>query len=228
MTVTNMSEAQALAVKSEVDTITANIIRSTRKAGLTWSMRVAMQSKAQQSAKDANYSERLAEITAILNNPTNIARWKKEAPAIAKEKQRLADIETERLRVIEEKRIEEKRLKDIEDLKLEKIRERILTNLQKSIKEKKDKEKRLLDLSIKSQELESFYELDLPRPESIPSIESIEIIPSIESIEIIPSADSVDSIDSMSKQIPLETFTPVLAVLGIGLVSYYLLKGNKK
>ena len=68
-------------------------------------------------------------------------------------------------------------------------------------------EQRLLDLSIKSQELESFYEID----------ESSKI-------ESIPSIESVESIDSMPKQIPLETASPILLVLGIGLVSYYLLK----
>ena len=66
------------------------------------------------------------------------------------------------------------------------------------------KEKRLLDLSIKSQELESFYEID-------------------ESSKV----ESIPSIDSMSKQIPLETTAPILLILGIGLVSYYLLKGKK-
>ena len=73
-----------------------------------------------------------------------------------------------------------------------------------------DEEKRLSDLSNKSQELESFYELD-----------------DLAKVESIPSIVSVNSIDSMPKQIPLETTAPILLILGIGLVSYYLLKEKK-
>jgi len=124
----------------------------------------------------------------------------------SKEKQRLADIEEKRLADIEEKRlanIEEKRLADIEEKRLADIEEKRLADIEE--KRLADiKEKRLLDLSIKSQELESFYEID-------------------ESSKV----ESIPSIDSMSKQIPLETTAPILLILGIGLVSYYLLKGKK-
>ena len=134
----------------------------------------------------------------IANEKTRIAKIENDR-LVKIENDRLAIIETERLRIFEEKR-----LADIE-------------------------EKRLLDLSIKSQELESFYEIDeIQNIKPFVTIPIIEFIPSADSIESISSIDSVNSIDSMPKQIPLETVTPVLVVLGIGLVSYYLLKGNKK
>ena len=68
-----------------------------------------------------------------------------------------------------------------------------------------------LNLFSQKEDLDSFYEID----------ESSKV-------ESIPSIVSVNSIDSMPKQIPLETTTPILLILGVGLVSYYLLKGNKK
>lgn len=125
---------------------------------------------------------------------------------IANEKTRIAKIENDRL-----VKIENDRLAIIETERLRIFEEKRLADIE---------EKRLLDLSIKSQELESFYEID--------ESSKVESIPSADSIESISSIDSVNSIDSMPKQIPLETVTPVLVVLGIGLVSYYLLKGNKK
>ena len=138
------------------------------------------------------------------------------------EETRLKNIETERLAVLETKRltdIENKRLADIEKSRILKLQDdKLLLDEIRFNPYFQVEESRYLELLKQNyDELESFYEIDeSSKVESIPSLESIE------------SIQSVDSIDSMSKQIPLETATPILLVLGIGLVSYYLLKGNKK
>ena len=139
----------------------------------------------------------------------------KEKARIAKiETDRIAKIENDRLAIIENERLrgfEIKRLADIEKSRILKLQNDKLLLQEVRFSGYQVGESRMLELLNQDyQELENFYELDLPQVESIPSV------------------DSVDSIDSMTKQIPLETVTPVLAVLGIGLVSYYLLKGNKK
>lgn len=137
------------------------------------------------------------------------------------EETRLANIETKRLEDIEEKRlqdIEKKRLEDIEKSRILKLQNDKLLLTEIRFSGYQVEESRLLQLLNQDyEELENFYETDdLPKLESIP-------VP-----EIIPSIESIESIDSMSKQIPLETTAPILLILGVGLVSYYLLKGNKK
>ena len=120
------------------------------------------------------------------------------------ENKRLSNLEIKRISDLEDKRLEDIRLKKLvsDKLLLDEIR---FSSYQVG-------ESRMLELlSQDYTELQNFYEIDKSSK-----------------VESIPSVDSVNSIDSMPKQIPLETVTPVLAVLGIGLVSYYLLKGNKK
>ena len=152
MTVTTMSESEALEIKKGVDAITSMLERSRAKAGFTWAQRVTMQQNANNSATAQNYSQRLTEINAIFNDPINIERWKKEKDAKEAEIKRLADIETERLRLIEVARIEAKRLQDIEDLRL---------NTEFRVQQMALQEKnRLLYLSIKSDEIDSFYDFD--------------------------------------------------------------------
>tara|TARA_R110002096_G_scaffold216895_1_gene404924 strand:- start:156 stop:1331 length:1176 start_codon:yes stop_codon:yes gene_type:complete len=128
------------------------------------------------------------------------------------ENKRLSNLEIKRLSDLEDKRLEDIRLKKLasDKLLLQEIR---FSGYQVG-------ESRMLELLNQDYtELENFYEID--------ESSKVESIPSIDSIESIPSIESIEGIDSMSKQIPLETVTPVLAVLGIGLVSYYLLKGKK-
>tara|TARA_R110002126_G_scaffold271931_1_gene416024 strand:- start:276 stop:1112 length:837 start_codon:yes stop_codon:yes gene_type:complete len=131
------------------------------------------------------------------------------------EETRLNNIETKRLANIENKRladIENKRLADIEKSRILKLQNDKLLLDEIRFSGFEVSESRLVELLNQDfDELENFYKID-----ESPLVESI------------PSIDSLDSLDSMPKQIPLETVTPVLAVLGIGLVSYYLLKGNKK
>ena len=169
------------------------------KASVTiaWGERNSRQRIANEKAKSQGYYVAWREQIAIENNPVNIARWKKEEEI---ELKRLADIKLK-----EEKEIRENMI--LKELKLRD--EKIKKQEEKILDLKKEEEKRLSDLLIQSDELESFYEFD-------PITENKEIIESI----TVPAIEN--------KEIPLETVTPVLVVLGIGLVSYYLLKGNKK
>tara|TARA_R110000851_G_scaffold108918_2_gene230672 strand:- start:184 stop:804 length:621 start_codon:yes stop_codon:yes gene_type:complete len=128
---------------------------------------------------------------------------------VKEEEERLLEIQLEEQKKQNEiKKQEEERL-----LEIKKQEEKILLEIKKQeekiLDSKKQEEKTLSDLLIQSDELESFYEFD-------PITENKEIIESI----TVPAIEN--------KEIPLETVTPVLVVLGIGLVSYYLLKGNKK
>ena len=84
---------------------------------------------------------------------------------------------------------------------------------------------RLLDLSNQSKELESFYDFDaLTENNKLPKEYQKTFSPEI-------NADIIEEIvkvpNTENKEIPLETTAPILLILGIGLVSYYLLKSKK-
>ena len=145
-----------------------------------------------------------------------IVYWQENCQRLKDEK-RLADIETERLRVINEekriaesKRLEIKRLADIETERLRVIEAEKENQRMAIVNRDLNTEFRLSQLNLISQkeDLDSFYEIDKSsKVESIPSI---------------------NDIDSIKKETPLETTAPIFLILGVGLVSYYLLKGNKK
>jgi hypothetical protein len=195
MTVTSMSKQEVIAKYAWLDQIHSDIANS--KSAGTWSERNSRQKIANEKAKSQGYYVAWREQIAIENNPVNIARWKKEEEI---ELKRLADIKLK-----EEKEIRENMI--LKELKLRD--EKIKKQEEKILDLKKEEEKRLSDLLIQSDELESFYEFD-------PITENKEIIESI----TVPVIEN--------KEIPLASTTPILLILGIGLVSYYLLKGNKK
>jgi len=87
------------------------------------------------------------------------------------------------------------------------------------IKEEKIKEEKLLNLSNLSEELESFYEIE--------PLEQFIEPEKLETLESIISLETNENKENIEKPISLETTAPILAVLGIGLVSYYLLKDKK-
>ena len=78
MTVTSMSEAEFLKEKNAVGKITSRLADSKKMYGL-WADRYNRQFQATQYAESQNYYQRLNEINAISNNPTNVQRWEKEA-----------------------------------------------------------------------------------------------------------------------------------------------------
>jgi hypothetical protein len=218
MTVVTYSKDEFNKKYAWVDEITSDLSRATAVRGL-WATRLLEQTMAQERANKAGYYEGLAEKNAIQTDPKNIERWRIDQEMIiankktAEKKKEMEELDFQRQQNFL-KLQKEKELQDDEDFRLN---TEFRINLEFALNAKRELEKKLLE---KSQELESFYEID--------ESSKVESIPSADSIESISSIDSVNSINSMPKQIPLETVTPVLAVLGIGLVSYYLLKGNKK
>jgi len=113
------------------------------------------------------------------------------------------------------------------------------TEFYREIKEKEEKErliqsqleKERLEKEIKNQsnELDSFYDFDKTVKEIDDDIQSLDSNEGIESIESIQSVDSVEGMngnDSMSKQIPLEKITPVMLLLGAGIVVYLFGSGR--
>jgi hypothetical protein len=105
----SMSKEAALAEKKKLDQFESWFKNQYRKSGLTWSMRVSMQSKAVSARVAQNIDNRTIVIDSILSDSANIQRWENEAFVIKQaeakrlddvaEAQRLASIEEERLRI---------------------------------------------------------------------------------------------------------------------------------
>ena len=253
-----ISRSDAYSELNTLNALNTSVIRLQNNSGKMFFQKTYDQREAVRLIKDENYEERLRVIKLIVTDVGNQKRWnliELMEDLEVQEKARLQNLEDkniygygeiwftgqehqirelaiqkkldeekvkENVRLAKQKEIndikikEEKRLFDIEEKRLFVIEEKRLLDIEN--KRLLDIEnKRLLDLSIQSQELESFYELqEIKKSEKIEPIENKEIEKTIP----IPITEN--------KEIPLETTAPILAVLGIGLVSYYLLKGNKK
>jgi hypothetical protein len=120
----SMSKEAALAEKAKLNQFESWFKNQYRKSGLTWSMRVSMQSKAVSARVAQNIDNRTIVIDSILSDTTNIQRWENEAFAIKQAEERLRQIQLENQR-IEEQRIENKRLQEIENKRLQEIENQI-------------------------------------------------------------------------------------------------------
>jgi len=93
-------------------------------------------------------------------------------------------------------------------------------------KRKKDEEliwKQLEFLENKSNEIDSFYDFDKTVKEIDDDIQSLD---SNEGIESIESIQSIEGMNGMQNQIPLEKITPVMLLLGAGIVFYLFGSGK--
>ena len=117
-----MSKEAALAEKAKLSSFEGWFKNQYRKSGLTWSMRVSMQSAAVSARVAQNIDNRTIVINSILSDTANIQRWEKEAFVIKQAEERLLQIE------LENQRIEEERL-----LQIELENQRIVVEKQKSI-----------------------------------------------------------------------------------------------
>ena len=128
---------------------------------------------------------------------------------IEMENKRLEDIRIEKERISETKKLqdlENKRLSDIEKARLSKLQnDKLLLDEIRFNPYFQVEESRYLELLTQDySDLQNFTDSDVIETKPIEETRPIE------------------------ETTPLETTAPVLLVLGIGLVSYYLLKGNKK
>tara|TARA_B110000495_G_C22940256_1_gene550081 strand:- start:392 stop:1003 length:612 start_codon:yes stop_codon:yes gene_type:complete len=203
MTVVRYSKEEFNKKYEWVDVITRNLSVAQSYKGL-WADMYNKQTRAQKDAESKGYSAGLAEQRAIQTNPKNIERWRVDEEMLKREKDN-----TEKQK--QQEALYAKEQNDLYKLKLEKEKQdeenlRLNTEfrlgLEKALTEKQN------EILIQSDELESFYEFD-------PVKENKEIQETVK----VPITEN--------KEIPLETTAPILAVLGIGLVSYYLLKGKK-
>ena len=137
----------------------------------------------------------------------------------------------------ETERIKQEKIDDTKKIQEEKIQQekRELLNIQlekEIIKQEELIQKQLDILENQSNELDSFYEFDGTLKEidndiqSIDSNEGVESIESIEGVESIESIESIEGMNGMSKQIPLEKITPVMLLLGAGIVFYLFGSGR--
>jgi hypothetical protein len=165
--------------------------------------------------------------TGIVYWEQNCSRLKAEEKLLQIQKEEQNKIDEEK-RIAESKRVEAKRLADIETARLLAIAVEEENKRMSIVNRDLNTQFRLSQLSLDNKEK---IELNLfSQKQDYQELESYGLVevPKQELLFIPETYESINSIDSMSKQIPLETVTPVLVVLGIGLVSYYLLKENKK
>tara|TARA_B110000495_G_scaffold190891_1_gene193465 strand:- start:795 stop:1571 length:777 start_codon:yes stop_codon:yes gene_type:complete len=221
-----ISRSEAYAELNAMNALNTSVIQLRNQKGKMFFQISYDQKEANRLVKDENYVERLRVIKLIVSNPSNQSRWN-----YIDLLQTLESEEKNRLESLDEKNIygygeiwftaQESVLREIQiqkNLDEEKALKEAILAKQKIVKEREiAEEKRLIELEKKSQELESFYELqEIKKSEKIEPTENKEIEKTIP----VPITEN--------KEIALETTAPILAVLGIGLVSYYLLKGNKK
>jgi len=128
----------------------------------------------------------------------------------------------------ETERIKQEKIDDTKKIQEEKIQQekRELLNIQlekEIIKQEELIQKQLDILENQSNELDSFYEFDGTLKEIDNDIQSID---SNEGVESIESIEGVEGMNGMQKQIPLEKITPIMLLLGAGIVFYLFGSGR--